>query len=177
MAFILAKASGAEIFPPVVPCPSLDQGLLCWSSPLRAPMSCDSHLGPIQTLTAHSACSNMSHHLGSHGSLFQLSCSQCRFPSTPISLKVQAQYFIYGSRQRPIHCLPHPQQRPGFLSSSLLNAELLDACLANRSCILGEHMIIFQMVKEKVRGQPTFKEPNKFLQRCPNTNKHESNQP
>lgn len=95
MAFILTKAPGTEIFPLLVPWPSLDQGLLCWSSPLWAPMSCGSHLGPIQTLSAHSACSNMSHHRGSYGSLFQLSCSQCRFPSNPISLKVQAQYFIW----------------------------------------------------------------------------------
>lgn len=135
MAFILAKASGTEIFPPVVPCPSRDQGLLCWSSPLRAPMSCDSHLGPIQTLTVHSACSNMSHHLGSYAASFSslvlsvasLLPSHSRFkPNT-----------LYGSRQKPTHFLPHPRQRQGFLSFSLLNAELLDGYWAKQEMYTG----------------------------------------
>lgn len=141
MAFILAKASGAEIFPPVVPCPSLDQGLLCWSSPLRAPMSCDSHLGPIQTPRILPAliCPIIWVPMAASFSSLVLSVASLLLPSHSRSKPNT----LYGSRQRPIHCLPHPQQRPGFLSSSLLNAELLDACLANRSCILGEHMIIF----------------------------------
>lgn len=44
---------------------------------------------------------------------------------------------LYGSRQKPTHFLPHPQQRQGFLSFSLLNAELLDDYLAKQEMYTG----------------------------------------
>lgn len=138
MAFNPTKATRRETSPPPLPQAFSWPGtpLLVFITP-----STDVQLlsrGAILTHISNSTCSKVAHNrVTAVNSSSSSSCSQCCLLSTqnpvmaPVSLQVQAQYLLWQENK----ALPFPStfsRGEAFLSCSLLHAELLGDCLANR---------------------------------------------